>query len=66
MTMDMVGKNYHRYILRKILFIVGCIVAMILVLGYATTIGTSGISAWEVYRDIFYCTDYGFLGGTLI
>ena len=56
MTIDVsiVEKDYHRYVLRKILFIVGCAIAMILVLGYAATIGTSGITAWEVYRDIFY------------
>lgn len=46
--------DYHRYVVRKLLFIAGCIVVMVLVLGYAATIGSSGISAWDVYRDIWY------------
>ena len=46
--------EYHRYVYRKILFILGCIVAVFLVLGYAATIGSSGISTFDVYRDIWY------------
>ena len=33
--------KYHRYVYRKIVFILGCVLAMFLVLGYAATIGSS-------------------------
>ncbi len=46
--------DYRRYVARKILFIVLCIVAMFLVLGYAATIGSSGLTTADVYRDIWY------------
>ncbi len=46
-------QDYHRYTLRKILFIVLCIVAMFLTLGYATTVGSSNISMWEAYEGIW-------------
>ncbi len=50
---DMVSK-YRRYVVYKLLFIVACVVAMIVVMGYAATIGSAGYSAWDVYRDIWY------------
>ena len=46
--------KYHRYIFHKILFILVCIFMMFLVLGYAATIGSSEISALDVYVDIWY------------
>ncbi|MDO5861316.1 MAG: iron ABC transporter permease [Thermoplasmata archaeon] len=46
--------DYRKYVGRKILFIVICVIAMIAILGYAATIGSSGISAFDVYRDIWY------------
>ncbi|MDO5852823.1 MAG: iron ABC transporter permease [Thermoplasmata archaeon] len=46
--------DYRKYVARKILFIVLCVVAMVAILGYAATIGSSGISAFDVYRDIWY------------
>lgn len=46
--------SYHHYIFKKILFIIICIIGMILVMGYAATIGSSGITTFEVYRDIWY------------
>ena len=45
--------EYQRYTRRKLLFIVACIVAMVLVIGYAATIGSSNISFMEVYETIF-------------
>ena len=47
-------EEYRRYILKKIMFIVICIFGLVLVFGYAATIGSSGFSAWDAYRDIFY------------
>jgi len=46
-------QDYHRYTFRKILFIAGCIVAMFITLGYATTVGSSGITIWEAYAGIW-------------
>lgn len=46
--------KYRSYTLRKILFILGCVVAVVIVVGYAATLGSSDISAWDVYRDIWY------------
>lgn len=51
---DEVVEKYQHYVAKKLLFIVGCIVIMIAVTGYATTIGSYPISATEVYRDIWY------------
>lgn len=50
---EMVEK-YRLYTLKKILFIVMCIIAVVVVIGYAATIGSSDISAIDVYRDIWY------------
>ena len=50
---EMVEK-YRLYTLKKILFIVMCIIAVVVVIGYAATIGSSNISAIDVYRDIWY------------
>lgn len=46
--------SYRRYTAKKLIFIVACVIIMIGVLGYAATIGSSNISAWDVYRDIWY------------
>ena len=46
-------EDYHRYIFRKLIFIVVCVVAMVAVIGYAATIGSAGISPWEVYSGIW-------------
>ncbi len=51
---DEMAEKYRIYTLRKILFIVVCIIGVIAVTGYAATIGSSGISAFDVYRDIWY------------
>lgn len=45
--------NYRKYVARKILFIVVCVVIMIIVTGYAATVGSSNLSAWEVYKAIY-------------
>lgn len=50
---EMVTK-YRKYIVFKLMFIVACIIAMIIVMGYAATIGSANYSAWDVYRDIWY------------
>jgi len=47
-------EEYHRYTLRKILFIIICIVGMVFIMGYAATIGSSNITIWQVYEDIYY------------
>ncbi len=46
--------DYRTYVLKKIAFIAVCIALMVLVTGYAVTVGSSGISMGEVYRDIWY------------
>lgn len=51
---DDMERSYRSYTLKKILFIIGCVVAVVAVIGYAATLGSSHISAWEVYRDIWY------------
>ena len=51
---DEMAENYRIYTLKKILFIVICIIAVVAVIGYAATIGSSNISATDVYRDIWY------------
>lgn len=51
---DEMAENYRIYTLKKILFIVICIIAVVAVIGYAATIGSSNISAADVYRDIWY------------
>ena len=45
--------DYHRYTFKKIMFIVLCIVAMFITLGYATTVGSSNISMWDAYSGIW-------------
>ena len=45
--------DYHHYIYKKIIFIVLCIVAMFLTLGYATTVGSSNLSMLEAYEGIW-------------
>ncbi|MBR7006147.1 MAG: iron ABC transporter permease [Candidatus Methanomethylophilaceae archaeon] len=45
--------EYHKYTVRKLIFIVGCTISMFLVMGYALTIGSSNISFIEVYQTIF-------------
>ena len=51
---DEMAENYRIYTLKKILFIVICIIAVVAVIGYAATIGSSNISATDVYRVIWY------------
>ena len=51
---DEMVEKYRLYTLKKILFIVMCIIAVVVVIGYAATIGSSDISAIDVYRDIWY------------
>ncbi len=51
---DEMVEKYRLYTLKKILFIVMCIIAVVVVIGYAATIGSSNISAIDVYRDIWY------------
>ena len=46
-------KDYHRYTLRKIIFTILCVVAMVITLGYATTIGSSSLTMWEAYEGIW-------------
>ncbi len=47
-------EDYNKYVFKKILFITVCCIGMVLVMGYAATIGSSNITAIEVYRDIWY------------
>ena len=47
-------EDYRRYVYRKVLFIVGCVVAAILVFAYATTYGSSDIGIVDVYKTIWY------------
>ena len=42
--------DYSKYIWRKWVFIIGCIVATVLVSGYALTIGDYSIGFWESYQ----------------
>ncbi len=46
--------EYNSYTYRKVLFIVLCILLMFIVTGIASTVGSSGISFIDVYRDIWY------------
>jgi len=50
---EVMRQEYHKYTRRKLLFIVACVITMIIVMGYATTIGSSDISFIEVYQAIF-------------
>ncbi len=45
--------KYQKYVARKILFIVICIIGVIVTIGYAATIGSAHITAKEVYETIF-------------
>ncbi len=45
--------SYQRYIARKLLFIVICIVGVILTIGYAATIGSANLTALQVYETIY-------------
>ena len=47
-------QDYHRYTIKKIGFIIVCVIGMIAVLGVAATYGSSGISALDVYQTIWY------------
>lgn len=55
MDMDKVQmkEGYHRYILRKLFFIIGCCVLVIIAAGVAATLGGRDIDFFEVYRLIF-------------
>ncbi len=50
---DTMARDYRKYVYRKILFIIGCVVAAIIVFAYATTYGSSNISMWDVYSTIW-------------
>ena len=45
--------DYSKYIWRKWVFIIGCIVATVLVSGYALTIGDYSIGFWESYQILW-------------
>lgn len=45
---------YHKYVVRKIAFIAACVIAMVAITGYAATIGSYNLTAFDVYRDIWY------------
>lgn len=45
--------NYQKYIARKIVFIVVCVVVMIATVGYAATIGSANMTAFDVYETIY-------------
>lgn len=51
---DGVVVTYERYVMKKVIFILGCVVVMVAVMGYAATIGSYHLSTTEVYRDIWY------------
>ena len=46
--------DYHRYVSKKILFILLCIAGMVVTMGVAVMFGSSGISVMDVYKDIWY------------
>lgn len=50
---ETMAANYHRYVYKKILFIIGCVVAAILVFAFAATYGSSNISIMDVYATIW-------------
>ncbi len=49
-----VKTDYRRYVWRKTVFIGVCLLLMFAVLGIAATVGSSGITTFDVYRDIWY------------
>lgn len=53
MTEEEVVENYHRYLWRKVLFILICIAVSVVVAGYAMTVGSYDIGFLECYRIIF-------------
>lgn len=46
--------SYHRYVLRKWIFTIGCAVIAFLVMGVALTIGDTPITVLDTYKTIFY------------
>ncbi len=50
---ETMARDYHKYIYRKVMFIVGCIIAAILVFAFAATYGSSNISIMDVYATIW-------------
>lgn len=50
---DEMVSSYNKYVFRKLLFIVICVVIMIAVIGYASTIGSAGLSPIDVYKTIY-------------
>lgn len=45
--------NYHKNTLKKLSFIIACIVVAILAAGYAMTVGDYHVGFWETYRVVF-------------
>lgn len=44
--------NYHKNTIRKSVFIVACVVAVIVAAGYAMTVGDYSIAFWDTYKVI--------------
>ena len=50
---DRMKEGYRRYIMMKLLFIILCILAVILIAGYGITIGARDLSILDVYRILY-------------
>lgn len=50
---DRMKEGYHKYTLRKFIFIIGCCIIVVIVAGLSATIGSRDIGVLEVYRIIF-------------
>ena len=50
---DQMAASYHKYVAKKILFIIICIVGVVFVIGYAATIGSADMTAIQVYETIY-------------
>ncbi|AMK14125.1 iron ABC transporter permease protein [methanogenic archaeon mixed culture ISO4-G1] len=46
-------EEYHRYILRKVLFMLGCAISLIVLFGYALTIGSHEIDFFTVFSTLW-------------
>ena len=58
MESDQMAASYQKYVAKKILFIVICVVGVVLVIGYAATIGSANLTAFQVSETIynhFFC-----------
>ena len=50
---DVMASNYQKYIAKKLLFIIICVIGVIITIGYAATIGSANLTALQVYETIY-------------